>query len=205
MKINSAFRFIILRATGRASSVFELLRNGSNKAGFISLLPLILCAALLLTTSCGASGNNSSTENRATGTNSAKRATPASRNNKVPDVDGCALVTKDEAEAIIGKFREDPKPVTALEGEKTCNYRGENGSVVTLRVYGADHWELQKNVDSESHPMDVSGLGEEAYYTKNPTGGVDLWTRKGNAVLNVNGSIGLDKAKDLAQKALGRL
>lgn len=168
-------------------------------------LPAILCAICLLTTSCGTSGHNSSSENRATATNSAKSKPSESRNNKVPDVDGCALVTKDEAEAIIGKFRESPKPGTSLQGEKTCNYRGENGSTVTLRVYGSNQWELQKGIDSASNPTDVSGVGEAAFYTKNPTGGVDLWTRKGGAVLNVNGSIGLDKAKEMAQKALGRL
>lgn len=189
----------------RLSAARVLLRSHLAEAKLYGLLYAILCAICLLTISCGTSGNNSSSENRAGATNSAKSATPASRGNKAPDVEGCSVVTKDEAEAIIGKLKEAPKPVTSLQGEKTCTYRGDDGSTVTLRVYGADHWELQKSIDSESHPSDVSGLGEAAYYTKNSTGGVDLWTRKGGAVLNVNGSIGLDKAKDLAQKALGRL
>ena len=52
--------------------------------------------------------------------------------------------------------------------------------------------------------VSLPGLGDEAYYTKKGSD-TDMWVRKGSATLNVNGSIGLEKAQGMAQKALSRL
>ena len=122
----------------------------------------------------------------------------------MPDVDGCSLVTRSEADAIMGQLREAPKPVTVLRNEKTCSYLNGDGASATLRVYGSEQFELQKGIDSEEKMTSLPGLGDEAYYTKKGTD-TDLWARKGGATLNVNGSIGLEKAKGMAQKALSRL
>jgi hypothetical protein len=105
----------------------------------------------------------------------------------------------------MGKLRETPKPATTVGKERACSYGPtEEGANATLRLYGSDQWELQKGIDSEEKMTDVSGLGDEAYYTKK-SADTDLWVRKGSAVLNVNGSIGIEKAKGMAQKALSRL
>jgi hypothetical protein len=167
----------------------------------------ILCVAFLLS-ACGNSGNSNSPSN----TNSTAKSSSASRSSsdsssssKTPNIDACSLVTRVEADAIMGKLREAPKPATTVGKEKACSYGpNEDGANATLRLYGSDQWELQKGIDSEEKMTDVPGLGDEAYYTKKGTD-TDLWVHKGGAVLNVNGSIGIEKAKGMAQKALSRL
>ena len=167
---------------------------------------LILCALLSLS-SCSGSGSDSSSEkgnDAKTDKSGAASSASATGESKVPDVDACKLVTRNEADTIMGKLREAPKPVTSLRDEKTCSYLNEDGGGATIRVYGADQFGLQKGIDSEEKMVSLPGLGDEAYYTKKGTD-TDLWARKGGAVLNVNGSIGLEKAKAMAMKALGRL
>jgi hypothetical protein len=173
--------------------------------GVRKILPVMLCATFLLT-ACGNADNSNSSTARSTGTTqSGSSSKSSSDTSKPPNIDACSLVTRDEADAIMGKLREAPKPATTVGKEKACSY-GQNtdGANATLRLYGADQWDLQKGIDSEEKMTDVPGLGDEAYYTKKGTT-TDLWVHKGGAVLNVNGSIGIDKAKGMAQKALSRL
>jgi hypothetical protein len=168
-------------------------------------LATILCAAFLLS-ACGPSGNsNSPPSSSGTAKSTVTGKSSGDGSSKPPNIDACSLVTRDEADAIMGKLREAPKPATTVGKEKACSY-GPNtdGANATLRLYGSDQWDLQKGIDSEEKMTDVPGLGDEAYYTKKGTD-TDLWVRKGDAVLNVNGSIGIEKARGMAQKALSRL
>ena len=162
----------------------------------------LLCAVFLLT-GCSRSETAPSTR-RSGATESTDGGTKSTASNKVPDVDACSLVTRSEAEAIMGQLREAQKPATTLRNEKACSYLNSDGANVTIRVYGSDQFGLQKSIDSEEKMVSLPGLGDEAYYTKKGTD-TDLWARKGGATLNVNGSIGLEKAKGMAQKALSRL
>ncbi len=167
---------------------------------------LILCALLLLS-SCGGSGSDSSSEkgnNAKTDKSSAASSAGATGESKVPDVNACTLVTRNEADTIMGKLREAPKPVTSLRDEKTCSYLNEDGGGATIRVYGAGQFDSQKGIDSEEKMVSLPGLSDEAYYTKKGSD-TDLWARKGGATLNVNSSIGLEKSKAMAMKALSRL
>ena len=181
----------------------KLMLKGFGRRGF---LPTALCAAFLLTACGNSNSSNSSTTSSSSTPQSSSSSTKSSGDSsKPPDVDGCSLVTRSEADSIMGKLREAPKPATTLGKEKACSYGpNEDGANATLRLYGASQWELQKGIDSEEKMTDVAGLGDEAYFTKKGSD-TDLWARKGNAVLNVNGSIGIEKAKGMAQKALSRL
>jgi hypothetical protein len=163
----------------------------------------LLCLLLLFTSSCGGSGETTPSTPLSNGTSSSGGA-KSTDNNKAPNVDACTLVTRSEADSIMGKLREEPKPVTALRDEKTCSYLNMDGASATIRVYGAGQFESQKGIDSEEKMTSLSGLGDEAYYTKKGSD-TDLWARKGGVTINVNSSIGLEKSKGMAQKALSRL
>src|SRR5438132_470808 len=163
-------------------------------------LGLALACAIFLLTGCGSPENSTPSSQRSGGTQS-NGGTKSSSGNKVPDVDACSLVTRSEADAIMGKLREAPKPATTLRDEKACSYLNSDGANATIRVYGADQFGLQKGIDSEEKMTSLPGLGDEAYYTTKGSD-TDLWARKGGATLNVNGSIGLEKAKGVAQKVL---
>jgi hypothetical protein len=164
---------------------------------------LVLLSCLLsLTFSCGGSesaatrsGNESGTTGKSSGIGSSTKA---------PDVDACSLVSRADTEAIMGKLKEAPKPVTAVADEKTCSYMNTNGASVTIRVYGSDWYDVQKNLNDAEKIVSLQGLGEEAYYVKK-SGAVDLWSRKGSASLYLNGTIGLEQMKRMATKILSRL
>jgi len=174
-----------------------------NKFFLMKIKTLALFCTLTLLIACGGSENTTPSAQRSNGTESGSSVKPED-SKKVPDVDACSLVTRSEADAIMGKLREAPKPATTLRDEKACSYLNEEGANVTVRVYGSNQFGLQKGIDSEEKMTSLPGLGDEAYYTKKGSD-TDLWVRKGGATLNVNGSIGLEKSKGMAQKALSRL
>jgi hypothetical protein len=167
-------------------------------------LGLTLLCAIFLLSGCSSSENTAPSTQRSGGTAESSSGTKSTDSNKVGDIDACALVTRAEADAIMGKLREAPKPATTLGKEKACGYLNSDGANATVRVYGADQFGLQKGIDSEEKMVSLPGLGDEAYYTKKGSD-TDLWARKGGITLNVNGSIGLEKSKSMAQKALSRL
>jgi hypothetical protein len=116
--------------------------------------------------------------------------------------DACSLITAQEAAAILGELREPPKPATSI-WKGACSYWVTGGANVTVEMGDAAQWEFQKSLDTgDKKPL--SGLGEEAFYSLK-SGNVDLWARKGGAMLRLTGSIGLDKTKAMAAKALERL
>src|SRR5215212_6102487 len=106
------------------------------------LVPASLCAVLLLA-GCGGSGYTAPSTPRPGGSaeSGGGATTKSTGGNKAPNVDGCSLVTRAEAGAIMGEIREAPKPVTSLRDEKTCSYLNNDGASVTLRVYGSDQFE----------------------------------------------------------------
>lgn len=163
----------------------------------------MLCVLLLAALSCG--GSESTTNGSGSGGQSgAGKGGPTSAGSKAPDVDACALVTRADAEAIMGKLREAPKPTVAVADEKTCSYLNMNGANVTVRIYGSDWYDTQKNLNDAAKIVNLQGMGEEAYYVQKSSA-LDLWVRKGNASLYLNGTIGLEPTKRLAAKILSRL
>jgi hypothetical protein len=160
---------------------------------FCLLLSFISCSAPESTAT--KSGNGSGATGKSGG---------SAAGTKAPDVDACSLVSRADAEAIMGKLKEAPKPVTSVADEKTCSYMNMNGANVTVRIYGSDWYDVQKNLNDAEKIVSLAGLGDEAYYVKK-SGAVDLWSRKDSASLYLNGTIGLEQMKRLATKILSRL
>ena len=160
----------------------------------------LICALLFSTLSCGGSESASG----GSGSVGTSKGGQTSASSKPPDVDACSLVTRADAEAIMGKLREAPKPTVAVADEKTCSYLNMNGANVTVRIYGSDWYDIQKNLNDADKIVSLPGMGEEAYYVKKSSA-LDLWVRKGNASLYLNGTIGLEPTKRLAAKILSRL
>lgn len=96
-------------------------------------LGLALACAIFLVTGCSTPENTTPSTQRSGGTESSG-GTKSTSGNKVPDVDACSLVTRSEADAIMGKLREAPKPATTLRDEKACSYLNSDGANATIRV-----------------------------------------------------------------------
>jgi hypothetical protein len=131
---------------------------------------------------------------------------------KVPDVDPCILVTKAEAEAVMGLLSEGPKlGGSALDGT-VCAYVGTIPLVVSIGVISTAAFELQK---SDPGITTITDLGDEAYITRPDSfKDIHLFVRKGRAAVMVTASIWpgdapetqrSEIAKSLAAKALDRL
>src|SRR4051812_44932305 len=103
------------------------LKSWSEQSRSRSLELLLVCLGLALTASCGNSGNTapSTPQSKRIESSGGKKSAAS---NKAPEVDACALVTRSEADAIMGKLREDPKRATTLGGEKACSYLNSDGA-----------------------------------------------------------------------------
>src|SRR6185436_15486476 len=97
---------------------------------------------------------------------------------KPEDVDACALVTADEVKAILGALREPPRADTGIQKEKECRYLDGDGQNVTLSVYTAERWGLQKGIVSEMDPKDEPGMGDEAFSVRRGSS-TEVYVRKG--------------------------
>jgi hypothetical protein len=114
--------------------------------------------------------------------------------------DACALLSRADVEPIFGSLKNDPKSDTGLRHEKECRYQNVDGQWLKVSLYGADRWGLEKGIVSEMHPAPISSLGDEAFSVKQGTDSV-VYVRKGDGVLEVSCSCGLQKALAMARKA----
>jgi hypothetical protein len=162
-----------------------------------------------------------STETAAEATFRAQATTMASFTGSI---DACKLVSRSDAEKIIGKLSGDPFHGTpGLENAKfICNYNPAavpgtavvEGQTVVLAALSKDDLaalgmtgdvktEFAKSkADAKTNAgyTDVSGIGDDAYYTTDS----GLNVIKGDKGISVSG-LPLDKAKDFAKKALDNL
>jgi len=130
----------------------------------------------------------------------------------VSDVDPCALITRAEAEAVMGQLREEPRPGGTAADGTSCAYVGTGPLVVTIGVVSTNTFELRK---SDPGNTAIGGIGDGAYTTKlNAFRDVYLYARKDEAAVMVNVTVGAGAdvratrqhiAGALAQKALDRL
>jgi hypothetical protein len=120
------------------------------------------------------------------------------------NIDACALVTRAEAAALLGGLRRDPVPQTGYQQERECHYVSERGAQLSVSVYTADRWDLQKGIVSEMSPVAVPGLGDEAFAVRRGTY-AEVYVRKGALLLEVRGSAGMEVSRGMAAKAAGRL
>jgi hypothetical protein len=148
------------------------------------------------------------------------------------DTDACALLTKEEIQAVQGEPFKETKP-SQKSGSglivSQCYFElptPVNSVVltVTLKAQGgrdpSESWqetfhrekapERKKEEGEEREPLKVEGIGDEAFWTGNRVGGA-LFVLKGNAYIRISvGGAGdqaakMEKSKTLAASALKRL
>ena len=194
-------------------------------AGFTILVSLAFVAA-----GC------SKPKSDATSNSAAPSATPAI--SVAPSVsvassgeDACALLSKDEVQAIQGEAFKDtkssqkssaglivsqcyfelPTPVNSIV--ITVTRKAAGGADPTQSWQEIFHREKvpeRKKEEEEKEPLKVEGIGDEAFWTGNRVGGA-LFVLKGNAYIRISvGGAGdqaakIDKSKALAASALKRL
>jgi hypothetical protein len=129
---------------------------------------------------------------------------PEEKQRKPADVDACALVSAEEVAAVLGALREPAKAETGLQKEKECHYLDHDGQNVTLSVYAASRFGLQKGIVSEMDPHDEPGLGDEAFSVKRGTT-TEVYVKKGELMLEVRGTAGMAVSRAMAGKAAKRL
>ena len=153
--------------------------------------------------------------------NSSNQATTASEpvtpGDSAADYDACALVTKAEAEAILGEPVDPAKgESTPVLGNKACGYVATSqSSMKMVNIYlgrlsmGAqpDMWNGTKKMWQDKKLQPVAGLGKDAFI--GPDGALHVLTSKCTLVISVNGFKGetekADAEKAFAQKALSRM
>jgi len=126
------------------------------------------------------------------------------------EIDPCALVTKEEAEAIIGESLDEPV-VTITELLVSCLYSTPDFDSVNVDVLIYDDEDqaeggFEMALDINDYP-EVEGIGDGAYDSR-PIG--DITVLKGKYELSVDVSVGegdadFETAKDVAAKAVDRL
>ena len=126
------------------------------------------------------------------------------------EIDPCDLVTKEEAEAIIGESLGDPV-VTITELLVSCLYSTPDFDSVNVDVLIYDDEDQAEGgfelaLDINDYP-EVEGIGDRAYDSR-PIG--DITVLKGKYELSVDvsvegGEADFETAKDVAAKAVDRL
>ncbi len=133
------------------------------------------------------------------------------------DYDACALVTKADAEAVLGEPVELGKGATTTPmGAKACGYVAtaltSRGMVTiyvgNLTLAGNDLWDPQKKLwqGQAKEIQPVAGLGKDAYLAPN---GLHILMPKATLHIEVMGLKGdaatINAEKTLAQKAVSRM
>lgn len=121
---------------------------------------------------------------------------------QTPSVDPCSLLSKEDLTSVLGEIKEGPKAKEGLMKEKRCEWTNMSGSWLSLSVYTSDSWGLKKG--SANNPVDVKGLGEEAFSDKRGTD-AELYVRKGQSILEVRTSAGSEVAKKVAEIAIRKV
>jgi hypothetical protein len=123
---------------------------------------------------------------------------------RMPAIDACSVLARDEIEPILGVLKEGPTSATGLSNEKECKYANAGGIWLQTSLYGSDRWTLQKAISSEMHPKVLAGLGDEAFSVKRGTDSV-VYVRKGASVLEISCSCDLARSDALAVKGIARI
>ena len=118
------------------------------------------------------------------------------------ELDSCALLSKAEVAKIIGELKEEPKPGTGLLKEKQCDYINMSGAWLKISLGNPDTWGMQKGLFVDT--VEIKGLGEEAFSAKRGTA-IEVWVRKGNLMLVVSSTVGLEPTRKVAEAAAKKL
>jgi hypothetical protein len=125
--------------------------------------------------------------------------------------DPCSLVTRQEAEAALGKpVAEGERP--ELAQGLICQFVGSQGTQVWQLQVLVTQTENETTMQSsfaaakesvaETNPEDVSGIGDEAFWIP---GAKQLNIREGRTYIIISGDAPLETLRGVAQKALSRL
>jgi hypothetical protein len=175
---------------------------------------LLLGTLLLCLAACNATKSPSSTAAQPESRNSASAA-PAS-DSGLPDV--CKLLTKEEAETILGEAVREPEPA-GIGGNKICDYKTVrvHGGILPYSIHIAiipekpQTWDIGKKLQLEAKELrPVTGLGDDAYFLLDD---LEILSKQRSVTINVLKSIdkpdhakAVDEAeKIVAQKALSRM
>jgi hypothetical protein len=203
----------------RGVLVGNLLRRAAAH-GAIALATTLLAA-------CGASddypGQQTSAFDRvASATSTAASSTaagglPSSGGNSSESAEPCALVTKDEAATALGKPGTNMQAsgsgrTTGNAGTTVCQFLVQDAasvaqlSVIATKTPDASTTKLAftsaKSGAKDSHPEDVSGVGDQAYWLP---ASKQLHVLSGRTYLILSGDAPVDAMKQVASAAVSRL
>jgi len=174
---------------------------------------LLLGTLLVCLEACNTTKSPSSAATQPESHNSA--ATPAS-DSGLPEV--CNLLTKEEAEAILGEAVREPEP-GSIGGNKICDYKTVkvHGGILPYSIHIAivpektQTWNAGKKLHVEAKELrPVAGLGDDAYFLLDD---LEILSKQRSVTINVLKSIdkpdhakAVEEAeKIVAQKALSRM
>jgi Protein of unknown function (DUF3558) len=158
---------------------------------------LVLFLAMLTFTSCTSSNKSESGASPASGgANATPAAASAAKSSSSPDDLACKLVTKAEAEAVMGEKLKDPSSGPAsMQGGSICMYESPDSMSarhVSIRVESPNfNWEKfkeDKRVEGEKmrpkrgYIRQVPGLGKDAYFARHT---LFVLTDKGALRINI--------------------
>lgn len=187
---------------------------------------LIASLALLTITSC--SSNNKPSSSAASPATSSSASTSSSTASSSGEIDACKLVTKAEAEAVMGEKLKDPDSGPAsMAGGTICMYGAPDSMSaknVTVRVespnFNWNKFKEDKRVEGENMApkkgriRQVPGLGKDAYFarhvlhvlTDHGALRVSVFKDAGDAVAGEDVETKAEAAeKTLAEKAVTRM
>jgi hypothetical protein len=154
------------------------------------------------------SGNASSASQAATGSTASPAATP--EQSALPDP--CALLTKAEAEEILGEPVRDPE-ANSLGGNRICDYKTVkvHGGVLPYSIHIAitpekqNVWDAGKKLHTDAKELrPAPGIGDDAYFLLD-----DLQILSKERAININVMKAVDqpnhaKAVEAGEKAVAQ-
>src|ERR1700730_3200574 len=175
----------------------------------------VLLAILLCLAACNSNKTPSSAASQSE-TSSAPTTTTAGGDSALPDP--CKLITKDEAEAILGEPVRDPEPGD-IGGNKICDYQTikVHGGVLPYSIHIAitpeqqQVWDAGKKLHAGAKELrPVAGLGDDAYFLLDD---LEILSKQRSIAINVMKNIdrpdhakAVEEAeKMVAQKSLPRM
>jgi Protein of unknown function (DUF3558) len=180
----------------------------------VLLVGLCFFVAACNSNKSASSGNASSASQAATGSTASPAATP--EQSALPDP--CALLTKAEAEEILGEPVRDPE-ANSLGGNRICDYKTVkvHGGVLPYSIHIAitpekqNVWDAGKKLHTDAKELrPAPGLGDDAYFLLD-----DLQILSKERAININVMKAVDQPnhakvveageKAVAQKILPRL
>lgn len=166
----------------RVAEKMRFLNGPATRLKAVGMLFSLGLCGLLLLAACGGGGEESTASAQQTQTPAGTPKPPGS------GIDPCALVTKEDAEAILGSPVDEPKRQT-LDPFETCIYSAGTLAKGVQLLVGSDVYTTDSGFDDAMEsaarslgvePNPIPGLGDKAYWLAG-----SLWVLKGNITFNL--------------------